>query len=75
MANRSITYHDGGWHEGNPPLLGPMDHGWWMASSVFDGARAIGGLGVHLVRTLMDDLSYERTTSGRNHLKMVAKIA
>jgi len=43
-----------------------------------DGAiedRAIGGLGVHLVRTLMDDLSYERTTSGRNHLKMVAKIA
>ena len=34
--------------------------------------REIGGLGVHLVRTLMDDLSYERT-EGRNHLKMVAR--
>ena len=41
---KSLTYHDGAWHEGNPALLGPMDHGWWMASSVFDGARAIGGL-------------------------------
>ena len=34
--------------------------------------RSIGGLGVHLVRTLMDDLSYQRA-EGRNHLKMVAK--
>ena len=34
--------------------------------------RSIGGLGVHLVRTLMDDLSYQRT-AGKNHLKMVAK--
>ncbi len=50
MANRSLTYHDGLWHEGNPPLLGPMDHGWWMASSVFDGARAIGGLAPDLDR-------------------------
>jgi anti-sigma regulatory factor (Ser/Thr protein kinase) len=34
--------------------------------------RSIGGLGVHLVRTLMDDLSYQRT-AGKNCLKMVAK--
>ena len=34
--------------------------------------RSIGGLGVHLVRTLMDDLSYQRA-AGRNRLKMVAK--
>ena len=44
MAGKSLTYCDGVWHEGNPPLLGPMDHGWWMASTVFDGARAFGGL-------------------------------
>ena len=44
MTGKSLTYHDGAWHEGNPPILGPMDHGWWMASSVFDGARALGGL-------------------------------
>ena len=34
--------------------------------------RPIGGLGVHLVRTLMDDLSYQRA-AGRNLLKMVSK--
>ena len=36
------------------------------------GDRPIGGLGVHLVKTLMDDLSYDRA-DGRNHLKMVAR--
>ena len=44
MKKKSLSYHDGAWHEGNPPLLGPMDHGWWMGSTVFDGARAFGGL-------------------------------
>ena len=34
--------------------------------------RPIGGLGVHLVRTLMDDLSYQRT-AGKNCLTMVAR--
>lgn len=31
--------------------------------------RPIGGLGVHLIRTLMDDVSYRRE-DGRNHLRM-----
>ena len=34
--------------------------------------RSIGGLGVHLVRTLMDDLWYQ-WADGRNQLKMVTK--
>ena len=34
--------------------------------------RPVGGLGVHLVRNLMDDLSYQRA-AGRNLLKMVTK--
>jgi len=38
---RSITWIDGDWIEGNPPLLGPMTHATWMASVVFDGARSI----------------------------------
>jgi len=44
MANteqRAITWIDGKWIEGNPPLLGPMTHATWMASVVFDGARSI----------------------------------
>lgn len=41
---RAITWIDGHWVEGNPPLLGPMTHATWMASVVFDGARSIGRL-------------------------------
>ncbi len=41
---RSVCYADGEWHEGNPKLTGPMDHAFWMASVVFDGARAMAGL-------------------------------
>ncbi|MCE2531227.1 MAG: ATP-binding protein [Acidimicrobiia bacterium] len=34
--------------------------------------RAIGGLGIHLVRTLTDDLSYRRDGE-RNHLTLVTR--
>ena len=37
-------YVDGQWLEGNPMLMGPMTHGFWMASTVFDGARAFEGV-------------------------------
>ena len=41
---RSLTYIDGIWHEGNPPLLGSMSHATWQSSIVFDGARAFEGV-------------------------------
>ncbi len=41
---RAISWIDGRWIEGNPPILGPMTHATWMASVVFDGARAFRGL-------------------------------
>lgn len=37
-------FFDGAWHEGNPAIMGPMSHGFWMASTVFDGARAFDGV-------------------------------
>ena len=37
------TYWQGSWQEGNPMLMGPMTHGSWLASTVFDGARAFEG--------------------------------
>jgi len=40
---KALTYIDGIWHEGNPPLLGPMSHATWQSSIVFDGARAFEG--------------------------------
>ncbi len=32
------------WQEGNPGIMGPMTHGSWLASTVFDGARAFEGV-------------------------------
>ncbi len=43
MAAKAWTFFDGAWHEGNPPIVGPMDHAMWLASTVFDGARAFDG--------------------------------
>ena len=44
------TYSEGRWIEGNPKLLGPQDHGVWLSSVVFDGARAFDGLAPDLDR-------------------------
>ena len=40
----ALTFIDGDWHPGNPPLLGALSHAAWMASVVFDGARAFEGV-------------------------------
>jgi branched-chain amino acid aminotransferase len=50
MTAESYTFHNGAWHEGNAPLFGPMVHSLWMASAVFDGARAYGRLAPDLDR-------------------------
>lgn len=41
---KTITWVDGQWHEGNPPLIGPMSHAFWLGTTVFDGARAFEGV-------------------------------
>lgn len=51
-----LTYFKGQWAEGNTPLFGAMDHSVWLGSSVFDGARSVGGrmpdLRLHLKRVV-----------------------
>jgi branched-chain amino acid aminotransferase len=42
--SQTWTYLDGDWVEGNVPLLGPRSHAMWLASTVFDGARAFEGV-------------------------------
>jgi branched-chain amino acid aminotransferase len=44
MERKALTYIDGTWREGNPPLLGPLTHATWLSSIVFDGARAFEGV-------------------------------
>jgi branched-chain amino acid aminotransferase len=38
------TYFEGRWHEGDVPVMRAADHGTWLASSVFDGARYVDGI-------------------------------
>ncbi|MGE0798023.1 MAG: branched-chain amino acid aminotransferase [Lautropia sp.] len=42
--SRTWNWIDGKWLEGNPPIMGPRTHAAWLASSVFDGARAFEGV-------------------------------
>lgn len=54
--NEAWHYVDGEWTQGNPKLLGPLSHGMWMASVVFDGARQYQGgtpdLDLHCARVI-----------------------
>ena len=36
--------------------------------------RQIGGLGIHLVRTIMDTMSYERTANGYNVVTLTKRL-
>jgi branched-chain amino acid aminotransferase len=38
------TYFEGAWHEGDVPIIRAADHGAWLGSSVFDGARFFDGV-------------------------------
>jgi len=43
MKARTLNYVDGEWKKGNPALIGPNSHAFWLGSVIFDGARAIQG--------------------------------
>ena len=38
------TYFNGQWHAGDVPVMNAADHGAWLGSSVFDGARFANGV-------------------------------
>lgn len=38
------TYFNGTWHDGDVPVMRAADHGAWLGSGVFDGARMVNGL-------------------------------
>jgi branched-chain amino acid aminotransferase len=49
------TYFNGTWHDGDVPIMSAADHGAWLGSGVFDGARFFNGvtpdLEAHCART------------------------
>ncbi|WP_394835697.1 branched-chain amino acid aminotransferase [Pendulispora rubella] len=45
MTTKTVwTYYENDWHPGNVRLLGAVTHATWLASLVFDGARAFEGV-------------------------------
>lgn len=38
------TYYKGTWHQGDVPIMNAADHGAWLGTTVFDGARLVDGL-------------------------------
>ncbi|MDU8909716.1 branched-chain amino acid aminotransferase [Aestuariicoccus sp. MJ-SS9] len=43
------TYFGGTWHEGDVPVMRAADHGAWLGSGVFDGARFVQGVAPDLL--------------------------
>lgn len=43
------TYFQGAWHDGNIAIMNAADHGAWLGSSVFDGARYAHGVAPDLM--------------------------
>ena len=63
------TFLDGDWHEGNPPIIGPRSHAFWLGSTVFDGARWFEGVSPDL------DLHCERVNHSAGRLGLSATVA
>jgi branched-chain amino acid aminotransferase len=43
-TEKAWHYWNGEWVDGNPAVMGALDHGAWLGSTVFDGARAFEGV-------------------------------
>jgi branched-chain amino acid aminotransferase len=67
--SQTWTFFEGKWLEGNPPLMGPRSHAFWLASTVFDGARVFEGVAPDL------DLHCQRLVRSAENLGMKAGIA
>ena len=44
LGNRIATWFEGGWHDGDAAVIRAADHGAWLGTMVFDGARTFEGV-------------------------------
>ncbi|MEZ5716065.1 MAG: branched-chain amino acid aminotransferase [Paracoccaceae bacterium] len=44
ISSNIKTFFEGTWHQGNPVVMRAADHGAWLGTTVFDGARYFDGL-------------------------------
>lgn len=71
------TYYDGTWHEGDVKVMRAGDHGAWLGTTVFDGARFVDGMApdleAHLARVnrSAEALMIKPTVSTQEMLEIV----
>jgi len=44
FGQKISTFFEGAWHDGNVPIMRAADHGTWLGTLVFDGARTFEGV-------------------------------
>jgi len=49
FSDNIFTYFEGTWHKGNVQIMRAADHGAWLGSTVFDGARQFEGVAPDLL--------------------------
>ncbi len=69
LLGKTLTYVDGAWVDGHPPLLAPQSNGVWLASLVFDGARSFQGMAPDL------DLHCARAVRSAGILGLAPKLS
>ena len=50
ISDNIKTFFEGSWHDGNPVVMRAADHGAWLGTTVFDGARFFDGLSPDLYK-------------------------
>ncbi|MEO1641146.1 MAG: branched-chain amino acid aminotransferase [Pseudomonadota bacterium] len=63
------TYFDGAWHDDDVPIMRAADHGSWLGTSVFDGARYVNGLSPDL------DLHCDRVNKSAQALMITPTVS
>lgn len=77
VGSRIRTYFEGKWHEGDVPVMKAADHGAWLGTTVFDGARLFEGmtpdLDKHLARVnrSADALGIDPTVATEDMMEIV----
>lgn len=73
------TYFEGTWHDGDAPIMRAADHGAWLGSTVFDGARFVQGMTPDLdrhcarVNASAEALMITPTVSAEDMMEIVAE--
>lgn len=68
FGTKISTFFEGAWHDGDVPIMRAADHGTWLGTLVFDGARTFEGVSPDL------DLHCQRIVRSAEAMGMAAPV-